>query len=93
VDRGFCRDCGTPLFFHRRSGGHVSISIGSFDEPAAIPLDFEWGIESRLPQIGQLGHLPGYASTEDADGAALAAATSRQFPDTDADDDPEDYPV
>ena len=41
VERGFCRDCGTPLFFHRTSGGHVSLCIAAFDEPAAIPLVFE----------------------------------------------------
>jgi hypothetical protein len=84
IGRGFCRDCGTPLFFLREAGGHVSMSIGAFDKPAAIPLEFEWGIEGRLPQIAQLGHVEGYVSeVDDADGAAKARATNHQHPDHD----------
>ena len=54
VERGFCADCGTPLFFKHAKNRHVSISIGSFDHPDNIPLEFQLGMESRLPQIDQL---------------------------------------
>lgn len=56
IDRGFCRDCGTPLFFHRQSGKHISISIAAFDTPEVIPLAFELDMERRMPQLAQLGY-------------------------------------
>ncbi|WP_373696419.1 GFA family protein [Hyphobacterium lacteum] len=31
--RGFCKDCGTPLFFLNDGNEHISMSIGSFDDP------------------------------------------------------------
>lgn len=89
--RGFCPDCGTPLFYRGRGSAHVSLSIGAFDDPGAIPLAWEGGVESRLPQIAQLGHLPAHATP--ADLAARTAADNRQHPDSDTWDDPEDFPV
>lgn len=94
VERGFCRDCGTPLFYHDVTGHHHSLTIASFDDPAAIPLVFEAGIATRLPQVAQLGHLP----VEDFEGdrpawAAAIAATTRQHPDYETFDDDEDFPV
>lgn len=89
IERGFCRDCGTPLFYHNCAGGHVSLAIGAFDDPAAIPLVFEFGVESRLPQLDQLGHLPAWRTPDAEDWVKRVAATNRQFSDA----DPEDYPV
>jgi hypothetical protein len=85
--RGFCRDCGTPLFFHTEGGERISLSIGAFDRPAEIPLAFELGIESRLPQVAQLPRLPNFSTTEedDPEGAADIRRTSRQHPDHDTD--------
>lgn len=85
ISRGFCRDCGTPLFFRREGGEHISMSIGAFDDPASIPLRFELGMESKLPQMAQLPELPNFGTTEavDPDGAELAHATSHQHPDHD----------
>jgi hypothetical protein len=89
IARGFCRDCGTPLFFRRDGGGHVSLSIGAFDTPAAIPLDFEFGIEGRLPHLDQLGQLEAIVTESDdgegADAAAAIKAGNRQHPDHDTD--------
>jgi hypothetical protein len=84
IERGFCRECGTPLFFHRVAGAHVSLSIGAFDQPREIPLAFQWGSESRLPQVEALLTVEAYVSeVDDAASAALARATSRQHPDHD----------
>lgn len=33
------------------------MSIGAFDEPTGIPLNFQLGMEGRLPQVGQLNGL------------------------------------
>ena len=86
IQRGFCRDCGTPLFFLREGSEHISMSIGAFDDPASIPLAFELGIESRLPQLVGINDLENFGSSEedDPEGASLAKATSRQHPDHDS---------
>lgn len=87
VERGFCRECGTPLFYHHTGGRHHSLCIGAFDDPAAIPLSFEAGPEGRLPQIDQLGKIEMGRPTEAAMGAEAdrIRATNRQHPDHDTD--------
>ncbi|WP_108124653.1 GFA family protein [Saccharospirillum mangrovi] len=83
VERGFCHKCGTPLFFKHDKNAHISMTIGSFDEPKDIPLEFQLGMESRLPQVDQLAHLKDYGSTEqnDPDGSTGIKDTNRQHPD------------
>lgn len=67
VKRGFCAQCGTPLYFQHADSQHISLFIGSFDQPKTILLDFECGMEGRMPQLDQLqGDLPNYGSTEQA---------------------------
>ena len=85
VSRGFCRDCGTPLFFHGEGSERVSVSIGAFDEPRGIALAFELGIEGRLPQVAQLAELPNFGTSEedDPEGTKTARRTSTQHPDHD----------
>ena len=85
IDRGFCRDCGTPLFFHRLSGENISMTIAAFDTPAVIPLAFELGNEGRMPQLAQLGRILTYGTSEEADpeGTDLARRTKHQHPDHD----------
>ncbi|WP_429910839.1 GFA family protein [Glycocaulis sp.] len=85
IERGFCAACGTPMSFFREGNAHISLSIGAFDDPASVPLDFELGIEGRLPQVDQLASLPNFGSTEedDPEGAELARQSSHQHPDHD----------
>lgn len=86
--RGFCRDCGTPLYYRHEDNQHISISIGAFDAPASIPLNFQLGMEGRLPQLDQLATLEHYGSTEDAmaDEAERIRDSNRQHPDHDTAD-------
>lgn len=83
--RGYCADCGTPLFFHNEAVDRISMSIGAFDDPATIPLRFELGIEGRLPQVALLSSLECDGTTEedDPEGAAAVRRTNRQHPDHD----------
>ncbi len=83
VQRGFCADCGTPLFFRHDASAHISMTIGAFDKPETIPLAFQIGMEARLPQVDQLADLRDYGTTEDNDPAACAQirASNRQHPD------------
>lgn len=85
--RGFCRDCGTPLYYRHEDNQHISMSIGAFDEPAGIPLNFQLGMEARLSQVGQLDGLKHYGSTEDVmeDEADRIRSSNNQHPDHDTD--------
>ncbi len=90
VERGYCDACGTPLFFRHDENAHISMTLGSFDHPETIPLDFQIGMEARLPQIDQLEKLRDEGSTEkiDAEGAAAIRTTNRQHPDHETTDWP-----
>lgn len=85
VERGFCRDCGTPLTFNYLSGKHISVSIGSLDHPELFPPVDQHGIEGRYPFVDGIGHLPDRRSTEEEapEIAAAIAASSHQHPDHD----------
>lgn len=85
VERGFCRDCGTPLSFRKLSGDKIDVSIGSLDDPAIARPDVQWGIESRIAWVGELDELPGEATEADGDAPyhAHIRATNHQHPDHD----------
>jgi hypothetical protein len=85
VERGFCAHCGTPLFFRNEKSQHISMTIGSFDRPEMIPLQFQLGMEARLPQVDQLADLKHYGTTEenDPEGAPAIKASNHQHPDHD----------
>lgn len=85
VARGYCRDCGTPLFFDYRPGNRVNLTIGSLDAPERFPPAAQMGLESRLSWFGTLGALPEQGTTEAnmAEAAAAIRSTSRQHPDHD----------
>jgi hypothetical protein len=85
AERGFCRDCGTPLTFHYVGRPRIAVSIGSLDDPAAIAPQHQFGIEARMPWFAALPTLPGEVTTEDDDPALAAsiASTNHQHPDHD----------
>lgn len=37
VRRGFCVQCGTPLFFDTRQSDGVAVTLGSLDDPSLVP--------------------------------------------------------
>lgn len=86
--RGFCRDCGTPLYYRQEDNQHISMSIGAFDDPASIPLNFQLGMEGCLPQMDQFEVLDDFGSTEDdmPEEAARIRASNNQHPDQDTED-------
>lgn len=83
VERGFCRDCGTPLFMLEEDHGVIEIAIGSLDDPAACPPDHTVGVESKLPWADSLPGLPTRRTDEDRTPADLARLTNLQHPDHD----------
>jgi len=85
VARGFCRDCGTPLFYDYVEGGRVNLTIGSLDEPARFPPATQMGLEARMPWFEMLCLLPELGTTEATmpEDAAAIRASNLQHPDRD----------
>ena len=83
VERRFCRDCGTPLSFSYHVSDHISVSIGSLDQPTKVKPANQYGIESRLPYFAELHTLPGSRTEDDVSPELLPKLGSRQHPDHD----------
>jgi hypothetical protein len=84
VERGFCRECGTPLSFRYVDKDRISISLGSLDDPASVPPLRQYGLESRLPFVATLATLPGSRTEDEVPPERLAQYKSRQHPDNSA---------
>lgn len=85
VERGFCRNCGTPLSFRYVDRDTIDVSIGSLDDPSVAKPVVQFGMESRLPWLDELGALPG-TTTEEEDPPPLTRLihqTNHQHPDHD----------
>ena len=46
--RGFCSHCGTPLSFEFLDSENMDLTVGSFDDPAAITPTMHFATESRI---------------------------------------------
>lgn len=79
--RAFCRSCGTPLYFRYLAKGHVSVLIGSLDQPERAKPTSQFGIESRIPWLDEALNLPGTRTEDDPPPGGLAALESYQHPD------------
>lgn len=85
VDRGFCRDCGTPLFYDYHDGSAVNLAIATFDNPDLFPPHQQFGIESRRAWFDGLPSLDDAGATEETmqSVASAIAQSNRQHPDYD----------
>ena len=45
--RGFCKRCGTSLFYHLKPTGQYMMSIGAFDDPTPFKLEGELFIDQK----------------------------------------------
>jgi len=87
--RGFCNNCGTPLYYRSLGGPHVSMTIGSFDTPHLIPIRYEMGLEGRHPSLHPVQGAEQVGTTEEGDGVEAVArvrSSNRQHPDHDTTD-------
>ncbi|WP_338610971.1 GFA family protein (plasmid) [Pelagibacterium nitratireducens] len=58
AERGFCPDCGTPLFLCYDDDQRLRLTIGSLDHPEQAKPSSHYGVESRLPWIDCSQGLP-----------------------------------
>lgn len=84
AQRGFCRDCGTPLTFGYVTSEFIAVSIGSLDHPEQVVPANQYGTEARVPYFAELANLPGSATEADDDPRIEhIRATNHQHPDHD----------
>jgi hypothetical protein len=85
AERGFCRDCGTPLTFRYIGRVRIAFSLGSLDHPERVKPEQQIGVESRLPWFGELCALPGNRMTveDEPEIVAAIARSNHQHPDRD----------
>ena len=81
AERGFCRDCGTPLSFRYVDKDRISVSLGSLDDPSRVVPAKQYGVESRLSFVATLTSLPGTTTEDDVPPQDRARLKSRQHPD------------
>jgi len=82
--RDFCAACGTPLTFRFPDAAHMEVTIGSLDNPAAVPPLRNFGAEGRMPWLADL--LPGHLPEVTTEQHATRVVVSRQHPDHDTPD-------
>ncbi|WP_048647802.1 GFA family protein [Nitratireductor soli] len=81
VERGFCRDCGTPLTYRYPYG--IELAIGAFDRPEDLEPQVQVNHAERLPWIDRLFEKPPHDS--EAMQNFHASIASYQHPDHDTD--------
>jgi len=65
AERGFCSQCGTPLFFRYLAKDHIALTTGSLDQPERARPTSQYAIESRLRWFHELADLPGTRIADD----------------------------
>ncbi|MCI5077366.1 GFA family protein [Oricola sp.] len=90
VRRGFCRDCGTPLFFDPLDSDHIAVTLGSLDDPASCKPLSEDSVESRLPFLAEWVDTRQKVTEDDfsEDDLETIRTTNHQHPDHDTEEWP-----
>ncbi|MEQ1771392.1 MAG: GFA family protein [Devosia sp.] len=57
VQRGFCRDCGTPLAYDFGASA-IELAIGAFDNPSQVAPVLQVNLHDKLPFFDTLASLP-----------------------------------
>jgi hypothetical protein len=84
VERGFCSNCGTPMFMFEHGDTFIDIAVGTMDDPNAIKtLESQIGVESRVHWFDVLHKLPEARTEQTRDSSELAKIKSLQHPDHD----------
>ena len=78
VQRGFCRECGTPLTYRNVQGSNISITLNSLDDPAAVKPE---AVFFPAQKAGWLGDLDGLPVVED-DASTEPGFVNHQRPDS-----------
>ena len=66
AQRGFCRECGTPLTYEADDHPYMDLTIGSFDAPDRFVPTEHSGCESWHPAWLDTSHLPASRTDQNA---------------------------
>lgn len=85
VARGFCAQCGTPLFYEYMLGNDLALTTGSLDDPGQFPPKDQFGLEAVMPWFDKIAEVQKAGATEEtmADYVAGIRASNHQHPDYD----------
>ena len=83
VERGFCRDCGTPLYYTVLTRDRISVSLGSLDNPDLVEPEEQFGVEGRRALFARLHLLPEETTENGTPPELFARMRSKQHPDHD----------
>jgi hypothetical protein len=80
ASRAYCRDCGTPLSFsYNAPEARFYVTIGSLDDPNSVPIQRQYGTESRISWVKFCDDAPGEETGADPKAQAfLAEMTNNQ---------------
>jgi len=67
VERGFCQDCGSPLFFSpiNDEDDWLAIQVGTLDDPELAPPVGHYGVEGRISWLKIKDELPSERTEDD----------------------------
>lgn len=90
AERGFCKDCGTPLAYKFLSRPRISVALGSLDHPERIRPVAQYGAEGVVPWLHEVLALPVTVTGDGDNGVgdtldrySIVRSTNRQHPDHD----------
>ena len=59
AQRGYCRECGTPLTFsYLTPEARIYVTIGSLDDPELAAIEIQYGVESKLSWVELCEDVP-----------------------------------
>jgi hypothetical protein len=81
AERGFCAACGTPLTYRGAGAKHVSVTLGSLDDPNAVTPAIQLGAESRVSWLAAALATPETSLADWLARKKIASVGNRQHPD------------
>ena len=81
AERGFCAQCGTPLTYRGLGSEHISVTLGSLDDPDAVGPAAQLGVESRLRWLAGALSAPETRTEQWLARVKIAQVRNRQHPD------------
>ncbi len=72
AERGFCKACGTSLFYFLKPTGKYTMTLGTFDDPKAFRLAREIFIDHKLESYALAGDRPRLTEKQVFDAASGA---------------------
>ncbi len=65
IERGFCADCGSPMFFRPIEEDWISVLSGTLDDPEVAPPMGHYGVESRVSWLNIVDDLKQLPTKDD----------------------------